>query len=91
MPYLDRFAKIITSSNYPYGLHRAREESFFQKEKIIVQRKCPDRPIFTYANFDTYVSATFFLIQTQRVNLKFLTALLNSKLIAFWLKNKGKM
>jgi hypothetical protein len=89
--HLDKFAAIFTSDNKPYGLHRAREERFFQNEKIIVQRKCAGRPIFTYANFDTYVSATFYLIQTERVNLKFLTALLNSKLIAFWLKNKGKM
>lgn len=89
--HLDKFAKVITSDNYPYGLHRAREERFFQNEKIIVQRKCPGRPIFTYANFDTYVSATFFLIQTERANLKYLTALLNSKLIAFWLRSKGKM
>jgi len=89
--HLDQFADIITSDNKPYGLHRAREERFFKDEKIIVQRKCPGRPIFTYANFDTYVSATFYLIKTDRVNLKFLTALLNSKLIAFWLRNKGKM
>jgi adenine-specific DNA-methyltransferase len=89
--HLDQFADIITSDNKPYGLHRAREERFFLNEKVIVQRKCPGRPIFTYSNFDTYVSATFFLIQTERVNLKYLTALLNSKLIAFWLKNKGKM
>ena len=89
--HLDKFADIITSDNKPYGLHRAREERFFQNEKIIVQRKCAGRPVFTYANFDTYVSATFYLIQTERVNLKFLTALLNSKIIAFWLKNKGKM
>lgn len=89
--HLDQFADIITSDNKPYGLHRAREERFFKDEKIIVQRKCPGRPIFTYADFDTYVSATFYLIKTDRVNLKYLTALLNSKLIAFWLKNKGKM
>ena len=31
------------------------------------------------------------MIQTSRVNLKYLTGLLNSKLIEFWLKNKGKM
>lgn len=89
--HLDKFSKVITSDNYPYGLHRAREEKFFKNEKIIVQRKCPGRPIFTYANFNTYVSATFFLIQTERASLKYLTALLNSKLIAFWLRSKGKM
>lgn len=89
--HLDKYADIITSDNKPYGLHRAREERFFQNEKIIVQRKCAGRPVFTYANFDTYVSATFYLVQTERVNIKYLTALLNSKLVAFWLKNKGKM
>jgi hypothetical protein len=37
------------------------------------------------------VSQTYFVIKTRRVNQKYLTALLNSKLIAFWLKYKGKM
>lgn len=89
--HLDQFKSIFTSDNKPYGLHRAREERFFIGEKIIVQRKCAGRPVFTYADFETYVSATFYLIKTDRVNLKFLTALLNSKLIAFWLRHKGKM
>ncbi|EGT6119895.1 class I SAM-dependent DNA methyltransferase, partial [Campylobacter coli] len=30
-------------------------------------------------------------IQTCRINLKYLTGVLNSKLIAFWLKHKGKI
>ncbi|MBC8759381.1 class I SAM-dependent DNA methyltransferase, partial [Campylobacter jejuni] len=29
--------------------------------------------------------------QTCRINLKYLTGVLNSKLIAFWLKHKGKI
>src|SRR5690606_29313848 len=33
--HLDQFRKIITSDNWPYGLHRARDEKFFQGEKII--------------------------------------------------------
>lgn len=89
--HLDRFKDVITSDNKPYGLHRAREERFFKGEKIIVQRKCPNRPVFTYTNFDSYVSATFYIIKTENQNHKYLTALLNSKLIAFWLKNKGNM
>lgn len=88
--HLDRFQKIITSDNKPYGLHRARNEYFFQEEKIISLRKCA-RPTFTYTDFDCYVSQTYFVIKTSRVNQKFLTALLNSKLIAFWLRHKGKM
>ncbi|WP_299012271.1 N-6 DNA methylase [uncultured Polaribacter sp.] len=89
--HLDRFKEVITSSNKPYGLHRAREEKFFMGEKIIVQRKCPKEPVFTYSDFDCYVSATFNVIKTNRLNQRYLTGLLNSKLIAFWLKYQGKM
>ena len=32
-----------------------------------------------------------FVIKSLRINMKFLTALLNSQLIAFWLRHKGKM
>ena len=88
--HLDRFQKVITSDNKPYGLHRARNEYFFVDEKIISLRKCA-KPTFTYTNFDCYVSQTYFVIKTSRINQKYLTALLNSKLIAFWLKHKGKM
>lgn len=89
--HLDKFQNVITSDNKPYGLHRAREEWFFKDEKIIVLRKCVTEPMFTYTDFDCYVSATFYVIKSTRINLKYLTAILNSKLIAFWLRNKGKM
>ncbi len=89
--HLDQFGEVITSDNKPYGLHRARNEEFFRGEKIIALRKCSNQPVFTFTDFDCYVSATFYVIKTKRVNQKYLTALLNSKLIAFWLRHKGKM
>ncbi len=89
--HLDRFKDIITSDNKPYGLHRAREERFFKGEKIVSLRKCVGRPSFSYSNFNAYVSATFYVIKTDRYDMKYLTGLLNSKLIAFWLRYKGKM
>ncbi len=89
--HLDKFKGVITSDNKPYGLHRARDERFFIGEKIIALRKCPGRPIFTYTDFDCYVSATFYVIKTERLNQKYLTGLLNSTLIKYWLKHKGKM
>jgi len=89
--HLDRFKEVITSDNKPYGLHRARNEYFFKGEKIVVLRKCPNTPIFTYTDFDCYVSAAFYVIKTKRINMKYLVALLNSTLIAFWLRHKGKM
>ncbi len=89
--HLDTFKTVITSDFGPYGLHRAREQYFFEGEKIMVTRKCPKEPIFTYTDFDCFVSQTFFVIQSTRINLKYLTGLLNSKLVAFWLRKKGKM
>ena len=88
--HLDKFQRIITSSNKPYGLHRARDEKFFKGEKIISYRKCIE-PTFSYTDFDCYVSQTFYSIKTDRLNMKYLTGLLNSNLIKFWLKNQGKM
>ena len=89
--HLDKYQNVITSDNKPYGLHRSRVEKFFKGEKIVALRKCADRPLFAYANGEHYMSATFYVIKTDRVNMKYLTGLLNSRLIEFWLKNKGKM
>jgi hypothetical protein len=88
--HLDRFNRVITSDNAPYGLHRARDEKFFTGEKIVSLRKC-ERPTFTFTDFDCYVSQTFNIIKTGRLNQKFLTGLLNSSVIAFWLKHRGKL
>ena len=89
--HLDKFRSIITSANYPYGLHRARDERFFLGDVIVSLRKSPQRPSFTYVNFPCYVSATFNIIKTNRVSIQYLTGLLNSRLVAFWLQRKGKM
>jgi type I restriction-modification system DNA methylase subunit len=88
--HLDKYQDVITSDNKPYGLHRAREENFFKGDKIMSLRKCA-RPTFTFTDFDCYVSQTYFSIKTERLDQKYLTGLLNSNLIAFWLKYQGKM
>ncbi|MBK9718929.1 MAG: hypothetical protein IPO85_15735 [Saprospiraceae bacterium] len=88
--HLDKFVKVITSDNKPYGLHRAREERFFKGKKILSIRKAIE-PTFTYVEFDSYVSQSYYLIQTNKIDLKTLVVILNSKLIKFWLKYKGKM
>ena len=89
--HLDKFQEIITSENKPYGLNRSSKEKNFLEEKIIVKRKSPNSPTFTYVDFDCFFNRTFMIIKSNRMNLKYLTSLLNSKLIAFWLKYKGKM
>jgi adenine-specific DNA-methyltransferase len=88
--HLDKYRSIITSDNKPYGLHRSRNESFFIGKKIISARKC-DAPTFTLVDFDSYVSQTFNVIKSDRIDLGYLSALLNSSVVSFWLKKKGKM
>lgn len=87
--HIDRFKKILTSAFAPYGLHRPREEKFFKGQAIFLLRKTMF-PAFSYVEFPCYVTRAFLILKPEQINLKYLTALLNSKLIYFWLKNKGK-
>jgi adenine-specific DNA-methyltransferase len=87
--HLQRFSKIMTSDNKPFGLHRARNEAFFLGEKIIALRKTA-RPHFTYTDFPCYVSQTFNVIKPDKINPKYLTALLNSRLAHYWFDRRGK-
>ena len=75
-----------------YYLHRERDEDFFKEgtEKIISQGRTIF-PRFYYTKEAFYPSRALFVIKTNRFNLKSLTAILNSYLIKFWLKCKGKM
>jgi hypothetical protein len=88
--HLDQFKNIITSVNKPYGLHRTREEQIFQGNKILSTRKC-SQPSFAYVDFPCYVARTFLIIKSNRINLKYLLGILNSKLVEFWLYEKGKL
>ena len=52
-------------------------------------------PVFTYTDFDCYVSQTFFVIKPRsenlrNINLKYLTGLLNSTLAYWFFYNFGK-
>jgi len=74
-----------------FQLHWPREERFFERgAKILSARKC-DEPTFTYTENEAYVMMSFNVIKTERANQLFLTGLLNSRLVRFWLKHRGKM
>lgn len=88
--HLDRFASVMTSDNRPYGLHRTRKEEIFLGEKILSTRKAM-QPSFSYVPFDAYVSRSFLVLRTRRVNLRCLTGILNSRAAAYWLSRMGKM
>ena len=88
--HLDRYVEVITSDNRPYGLHRARKQEFFENPKICSLRKCAI-PTFSYIDRPAYVTAEWYLIMTDRVDMRYLTVLLNSALIKFWLLKMGKI
>lgn len=72
-------------------LHWSRDDAFFEEgAKILCVRKC-SVPTFAYTENEAYVMMSFNIIRSNRIDLKYLTGLLNSKLVAFWLKHKGKM
>jgi adenine-specific DNA-methyltransferase len=74
-----------------FHLHWPRDEYFFENgAKILCPRKCV-QPTFVYTEDTAYVMMSFNVIKTNRLDLKYLTALLNSKLITFWFLHKGKM
>lgn len=77
---------------YPwYALHRPREEKIFLGEKIIVPYR-NKKNIFGYSNEPLYASRDVFFLNIINNNLKikYLLALLNSKLYYIWLYYKGK-
>jgi len=79
--------------DYPwYALHRPRKQSIFDSnEKILVPYRSKTN-VFGYSNKSVYSSRDIFYItkKDRNYSLKFLLGLLNSKLIYFWLYNKGK-
>lgn len=75
-----------------FFLHRERKEKFFKRgtPRIITQGRALE-PVFGYTEDDCYPSRALFVITSEIFNLRFLCGLLNSKVIKFWLKHKGKM
>jgi len=87
--HLGKFKKILTSDFKPYGIHRPRKQKYFEGEKIFSLRKTTQAS-FTYTDFPCYVSRAFLIIKPIGIDLKYLTGILNSKLINFWLYHMGK-
>lgn len=89
--HLNRFKKIITerSSNAPY-LHRPRSVDFEGPKIVVPQRSYKNT--FGYNEMPWYASADVYFITNPKptVLLKFVLALLNSKLYFAWLYYKGK-
>jgi len=73
-----------------YYLHRERDEKFFSKGEKIIASVRTQKPAFYYTKDEYYGSRALNFIQSDRIDLRYLTGILNSKLVEFWLKHKGK-
>jgi len=89
--HLDRFCPVLTSVYAPYGLHRPREEHLFLGTKILSLRKTRV-PAFSLVDFPCYVSRAFLILRPGEWGESplYLLAILNSRVIHFWLSVRGK-
>lgn len=89
--HLDTLREFITSSNKPYGLHRPRERKYFQNPKLLCKGMFL-RPEFCYDDQGYCVGFSFSVIiqKDKNYSLKFLLAVLNSKLGEHWFNINGK-
>ncbi len=79
------------SPNKPYFyLHRERNEIFFKDGAKLVWAKRTEGKKFTYTEKAMYGTANLFFIKSARVNLKYIAALLNSKLMYFYMNERLK-
>ena len=68
----------------------ARDESFFKEGSKLVWAKRTEGQKFTYTEKPMYGTANLFFVKSDRVNLKLITALLNSELMYFYMKERLK-
>lgn len=95
LPYKDELEKVKIKYKTPnkpyYYLHRERNEEFFREGAKIICATRTAMPSCTYTENSFYGSRALNFIKTTKINLKYLTCILNSKIANFWLRNKGKL
>lgn len=97
--HLDKFRVILKDQMKRYDepisnwfmLHRPRDENIFTSEKIILPYRSKFN-CFAYSDSPIYASRdVFFLLKNENdFNIKYILALLNSKLYYLWLYYRGK-
>lgn len=73
-----------------HHLQWPRNEKYFIGSPKIVASIRTYKPAFYYTKDEYYGSRALNFIQSDRIDLRYLTGILNSKLVEFWLKHKGK-
>ena len=90
--HLSNYKDFITSSNKPYGLHRPRQEKYFNNKKIIFKGMFKS-PEFYIDNDKYYYGFSFSSIieNNTKSSLEYLLAILNSKYANHWFYSNGKL
>ena len=73
-----------------FHLHWPRDRWYFDEGEKIVCAIRTSKPSCYYTNKEYYGSRAMNFIKTERIDLLYLTGILNSKLSYYWLKNRGK-
>lgn len=84
-------ANAFKKGNY-FAISYPREEYVFTGEKIVCPQRSPLNT-FAYHSGELFASADVYFIKSKNnsLQLKYLLALLNSKLYYYWMYNKGKL
>ena len=81
--YKEKLEKRYDKGKNWYNLRACSYDDLFEKEKIIYS-EISRKPQFTYDLNEYYLSNTAYLINSEKINLKYLLGLLNSNVI-FWI------
>jgi len=89
--HLNRFSDVITSSNGPYGLHRPRDNKFFENPKILFPSMF-SKTCFALDIDKFYVEISFSAViaKNKDTDLRFILAILNSDWALSWYYANGK-
>lgn len=98
--HLEKFRYLLEKRLSRYGesynwfeLHRSRDQTIFEGAKIVCSYRAEEAS-FAYNEGDFYGSTDMYFIKPRdpndRHSLKYLVAVLNSKVVDFWLSKKGK-
>jgi hypothetical protein len=99
--HLDRFRVLLEARLSDYGesyqwfeLHRARDSNLFEGPKVVCSYRV-EGTAFAYNDASFYGSTDMYFIKPRdagrdRHSLKYLAGVLNSKLMDFWLRSRGK-
>ncbi|MEM4217101.1 MAG: N-6 DNA methylase [Candidatus Methanomethylicaceae archaeon] len=91
--HLDKYQKVITSDNKPYGIHRARQPEWFEDPQKIIGVRKVKYPTFVIVPEPYYMDQSVLIIRLashKAYSPYFCCAVLNSKLAYSWFSQQKR-